>query len=165
MNRVDRICVGCESPLVRGQRYGVRLGRLWHSSCFLAFEGRTAKERADARRLEAAEARAQSLAVEVETVSRQREDLRLRAVRSERDVTTLQAQIRKLEADRDQARQQLQGARRLAEDLAAESARQQLQGTPGMPLAPPPPPPPATPADATEDKDGSEVRFSLLELD
>jgi hypothetical protein len=164
MGRADNICVGCQRLLIRGERYGVRRGRLWHSTCFQSFEGRTAADRDQEQALRRAEMQ--------RTDAERRERENVSALETDRFV--LRGRVASLEtrlgwertrADRHSS--ELATAQQTIERLERELAMHRALGQPRVPVAPAPAaaPDPVPDAAPVDDRDPISIRFSLLELD
>lgn len=175
MANPENICVGCEMPLVRGQRYGVRRGQLWHSHCYTAFAGKANRERELERRLALLEQNVQDECRQTSEMRRQREEQRTRAVMAESERDTARTSVKMLTQSRASLQRELAAVRdintmtrndldrvqrELAEALAAQS-RALVAATPA-PIASPPI---ETKKPETDDYTGIEARFSLLELE
>jgi hypothetical protein len=172
MANPENICVGCESPLVRGQRYGVRRGQLWHSHCYTAFGGRTRADREMERKIARVEQGALEASLERDRERLDADQNRRRAADARADLElALRANVRTLERVRDGLRKDLAAARdtntMLANDLA--TAQRELAAS-RVVAAATPPPAAKTETEAektpeTDDYTGIKERFSLLELD
>jgi septation ring formation regulator EzrA len=170
----EKICVGCESPLVKGQRFGIRRGQLWHSHCFVAFGARSAREREFERKITSIEQRAESEFREGESLRRQREELRRRALEAEANLETARSSLKVANQSRDSLRRELAATRDISTMIRNDLDRVQreladAQRAIATPAAPSPPAtPPATEEvkkPETDDYTGIEARFALLELD
>lgn len=168
----ENICVGCESPLVRGQRYGIRRGQLWHSHCFVAFGGKTGRERDLERRVASLETRLASESAAHANMREQREEQRTRAITAENECDIARARLKTANQIRDSLRKELIAVRDIntmsRNDL--DRVQRELAELQRAVAAPPP----ATPAadekkpetkPENDDYTGTETRFSLLELD
>lgn len=172
MANPENMCVGCESPLVRGQRYGVRRGQLWHSHCFIAFGGKTNREREIERRIASLEHRGQTEMVEHESTRTALREARSKALRhqSERDAEAIRRKT--AERERDSLRRELAAVRDMNTMSRNDLDRVQRELAELQRAAAAPPSAPAAPAPTettkkpdNDDYTGTEVRFSLLELD
>ena len=174
----EKICVGCERQLRGGEAFGFKRGRLWHQECFTLFRGKTREERdAQVAASRAAEATSKLAYAEsrLRILERDREQ-RLDLLR--RDVDRLNAENASLQAkvassmERSEAERLRRRASSMERELAntqAEllTARRSLEVAIATVAAgaPAPSPPATTPAAPEDDRDGTEIRFSLLDLD
>lgn len=181
MANPENICVGCETPLVRGQRYGVRRGQLWHSHCFIAFGGKANRERELERRLSLLEQNVQDECRQTNEMRRQREEQRTRAVMAETERDTARTSVKMLTQSRASLQRELAATRdihtmtrndldRVQRELAEaqrELALARVVSTPPIntavaggtgEVA-------ASPKSDDDDYAGTAKRFELLELD
>lgn len=163
---LEKICVGCERLLRKGESYGFRRGRLWHRECFVLFGGKTVEDRgASAANARAAEASARLTTAEA----------RVRALQGNADRLAERDLERDRERDRERA-DRVALTRRLSslerelastqgELLRAQRSLEVAIATVAAPAATATPAPTAPPTALADERDASEIRFSLLDLD
>lgn len=157
-------CAACEEPIDRGEKFVLTGTEVFHRRCAAGIR-RSVRTRLELRLIDLERDIATARA-EIMELKRQTTDERDRTRDAVRTRLVIEDDLRVARAARDAALRDSAYWRERGESLATELAR--IRGELETARAAARPPPPVTTAEtapAKDDRDATEIRFSLLELD
>lgn len=159
------VCAICEQALITGQRFRIEGCEVMHAQCARSgLPTRTGRLLVDQANAIAGHLRAmRELGERLRTIEQQTESTRRENRTHERTIRDLRTQLATALRERDTARSEAALHQTIAAVPDAPPVAAPVAAPPAIPTASPNVSQ-ATPAPAQDERDGSEIRFSLLEL-